>query len=360
MKVTVISSKGHWKNGWISHYEDLKVMMAALERNRIIVRHVEVDCLEELHNILSTISSEELILPNAYYVDVNRGSEEKVWLVDIIETYNLPVIGSNKTTLQNVLQKGVCQSILKANNIPVPEFAVVKTTELDQVADILNQSKVSYPAVVKLTAESGSKGMTDDSLVHNQKDAIYQIQQMITTYQGDVIIEDFLPSEDITAGYYANSQGEPQLLTTYYKVDSKPGMTSIMGHKERFMKWGGEKHMPEVKEAYILDQVKTIMPKICKVLNIRDITRIDGRLDNNGQLRIFDVNGFPALVFPESVQVKQAMVCFPHFDKMKVYEALLNTIVMAAAERYNIKIPESVQALNLFQLANETKLSVAT
>ncbi len=352
MKVKIINSKGHWKNGWISHYEDLEVMMAALERNGIEVSHVEVDSLAMLNKILSQSNPQELILPNAYYVDVEKGSKEKAWLVDIIESYGLPVIGSDKTTLQNVLRKDVCQKILKSHGIPIPEFAVVKTTQLKEIADILRNSALSYPAVVKLTAESGSKGMTDDSLVDNEKEATQQIHQMITTFRSDVIIEDFLPSTDITVGYYAAPQGQTQLLTTYYAVEGKPGETSIMGQKERFMSWGDLKQMTIVRDEHILSQVRNIVPEICKVLNIRGVTRVDGRLDSKGQLRIFDVNGFPALVFPESVQLKQASVCFSHLDEMEVYEALLNTIVMNAAQRYNIKIPKRLQEFNLFQLSN--------
>ena len=85
---------------------------------------------------------------------------------------------------------------------------------------------------------------------------------------------------------------------------------------------------------------------------ISDDTLSPSHVEKRSRIRIF-----PALVFPESVQVKQAIVCFPHHDKMKVYEALLNTIVMTAAQRYNMSIPESVQTDNLFQLNNKEQLS---
>ncbi len=350
MKITIINSKGCWKNGWISSEKDLQVFIAALERNDLEVEAFEVAELAELEQLLSKLDTESLVWPNAYYVNRTKDGDDKIWLAEVLESHQLAVIGSGKMTLQNVLQKDICQKRLQEAGLPVPTFAVIRKDELDNTGQILDDSQLTYPAVVKLTAESGSMGMTKDSLVQNQEDAILQIRQMIQRFEQDVIIEDFLPSDDITMAYFQNPAGAPKMLCTYYKIDDKPGNQHIMGQKERFMEWGGPKQMPVVEEAAILEQIAELVPKICETLQIRDLTRVDGRLDHNGKLRVFDVNGFPALAFPESVQVKQAIQCFPTYDPMAVYEALLNTIVWNAAQRYQLEVPERVVEHNLFRL----------
>jgi len=273
-------------------------------------------------------------------------------MADVIEAYKLPFVGSDSTTLKNVLEKDICQALLKANGIPIPEFAVVSQLQAGNEKAILESSELNYPAVVKLTAESGSMGMDNSSLVQNQNEATTQIRTMIQRYQGDVIIEEFLPSDDITIGCFQGRNGESKLLATWYLVSSKPGVTSIMGHKERFMKWGGDKKMTPVKEASILKQVEKLIPKVCKILKIRDVTRIDGRLDKNGQLKIFDVNGFPALCFPEGVGVQQGLTYFSDSEDYHVFDALINTIVLSAANRYNLEVPDAVNFNNFFTLKN--------
>lgn len=350
MKITIINSRGHWKNGWVSSQADLQSLVGSLERNDLTVEVIDVNSLSSLEKIFNNKDTDSLILPNAYYVDLQEGSKETAWMVDVIKSHNRPFIGSDSKTLQNVLQKDICQTILRENDIPIPKFAVVYQFEAGNEKAILDSSELTYPAIVKLTAESGSMGMDDDSLVQNQNEAITQIRTMMKRHQGDVIIEEFLPSDDITIGYFQGRNGESKLLATWYLVSSKLGFTSIMGHKERFMKWGGDKKMTLVKEASILKQVEKLIPKVCKILKIRDVTRIDGRLDKNGQLKIFDVNGFPALCFPESAGVQQGLTCFPDYENYYVFDALINTIVLSAANRYNMVVPDAIKFNNFFTL----------
>ena len=199
--------------------------------------------------------------------------------------------------------------------------------------------------------------MSEQSLVQNQAEAIIQIRTMMERYESDVIIEAFLPGDDITMGYVQGPDDECTLLTTWYLVLDKPGATSILGQNERFMSWGEGKKMVEVEEEGILTQVEALIPKVCKILNIRDITRIDGRLDGKGQLKIFDVNGFPALSFPKSVGVKQALTYVPDYVPIFVFDALVNTILLSAANRYHKTAPECILSNNLFVLRNAQKVN---
>lgn len=356
MKIIIIDSKNHWKNGWVSSNTDLQSLIKSFERNDFLVETFEVNSLHSLKRVLDNIDKNSLILPNAYYVDKEEDSNETVWMVDIIEAYGLPFIGSNSKTLQNVLQKDICQSILKSHNIPVPKFITVSQSNVQNTENILDSSNLTYPLIIKLTAESGSMGMDEKSLVQNKREAIAQIKTMIQKYQGNVIVEEFLPSNDLTIGYLQNKDGDPKLLTTWYLVEGKPGTTSIMGHKERFMPWSDIKTMPVVEDENILNQVRDLIPKVCEILNIKDVTRIDGRLDKNGKLKIFDVNGFPALCFPESVGVQQVISCFPDYGKEHIFDILINTIILSAANRYDITVPKSVQMNNFFMMENYVEL----
>ncbi|MFN0201287.1 MAG: hypothetical protein ACKVTZ_07190 [Bacteroidia bacterium] len=351
MNITIINSKGHWKNGWVGSQTDLQTLVKSLERNDFRVEIFEVDSLDSLEKILELQDAHSLILPNAYYVNRYEGSEETVWMADVIEAYNLPYIGSGSKTLQDVLQKDICQSILKENNLPIPQFAMIRQSQAGNEKAILEASELTYPAVVKLNSESGSMGMEEKSLVENQDAAIAQIREMMQRYQSDVIVEEFLPSDDITIAYLQGKNGEYKLLTTWYLVSNKPGLTSIMGQKERFMPWGGVKRMAPVKDEHILKQVEKLVPKVCEALKIRDITRVDGRLDKNGQLKFFDVNGFPALCFPESAGVQQAIVCFPDYEDSYIFDTLINTIVLSAANRYHLTVPNAVHLNNFFTLS---------
>ena len=63
------------------------------------------------------------------------------------------------------------------------------------------------------------------------------------------------------------------------------------------------------------------------------MTRVDGRVDDEGRLRIFDVNGMPALVFPEGVIVAQALACSPEEHADTVFDRLVGSILASAEGR---------------------------
>ena len=44
------------------------------------------------------------------------------------------------------------------------------------------------------------------------------------------------------------------------------------------------------------------------------VIRIDARLDAQGQLKIFDINGMPGLNYPISALIKQCFSHFPNYE----------------------------------------------
>jgi D-alanine-D-alanine ligase-like ATP-grasp enzyme len=354
MKIKIISSKGHWRNGWLTTPQELQRAVDILTQAGVEVTSVEVSNVTQLEYELDNVDSQTMIWSNAYYV--NNGTEKAVWLNDYVQARNLPLVGSSAQTLRNVMQKNDCQQILGKANLPIPAHAVLTRANLDEISTILEQSEVEFPMVLKPTAEAGSVGVT---LVKTMEEAVAKTQQILAEFPlSQVIAENFLPSEDITCGFLRLGD-QVMLLATKYLVKSVPSKDNIMSRKERLQEWDEhDKVQPHVTEPEILTQLQRYIPQIIEVLKVEDISRIDGRLDATGQLRFFDVNGLPALDFPESAMNNQCFNCFPDYSKEEVSKALIHTIVYNALLRYGMDVPQAFKDLNMFTMESNRVMKV--
>lgn len=346
MKILFLNSRGHWRNGWLTSPEELQIAVNVLRKAGMAVETAEVENIPQLEKVLDEVSDDTLLWPNAYYVDA--GADKVAWLNDYIEARQLPYLGSNAKTLRTVLEKDACQALLRANGLPIPEFAVITRENIGDIYTLISRSIHSFPVVLKPTAESGSVGVYMARNFWKAKEYAAQILEEFP--HSNVIIEEFLPSDDITCGFIQLG-GEVLLLPTAYIVKSVAGKTNILSRKERLRPWDGhDKIMPYVEDAAIHDQLKDSIPAIAAALGVRGITRVDGRLDKGGTLRFFDVNGLPALCFPEGLMVKQCFTCFPGYTPMEAFEGLIHTIVCHVLLTYGLEAPEAMQRHNLFTM----------
>jgi D-alanine-D-alanine ligase-like ATP-grasp enzyme len=349
MKILIISSRGHWTHGWFSSSSDLEIGIKVLQKTGLEVNAVEVEHLTDLEKILDEVSSDTLLWANAYFVDEEAG--KVAWLNEHIERRNLPFVGSDSRTLQNVLKKDLCQGILKAHELPIPFFTVITRQNITEIETLMTQHpNYSYPLVLKPTSESGSIGVC---VVEDLEELKEQANQILKDFPySDLIIEDFLPSDDVTCGYL-EVQDDFLLLPTYYIVRSVPAQNHILSRKERLRKWDSDKVQLCISDENILKQLQKNVVPIVTALDIRGVTRVDGRLDEAGILRFFDVNGLPGLCFPRSVLVRQCIHCFPNYSEIAVFEGLIYTILLNAMLQYKMEIPEIVQKHNLFTMDSD-------
>lgn len=344
MKIKIISSKDHWRNGWLTTPDELQQAISILQKAGIEVSATEVESIPQLEQVLDQTADNTMIWGNAYYV--NNGEGKIAWLNDYVQKRNLPLLGSGAQTLRNLLQKDVCQAILKEAELPIPKYMVITAEQASASKQLIGDSGIGFPMVLKPTAESGSVGIT---MANNLEEATRKAKQILADFpHSHVIAETFLPSDDITCGFLRLGD-KVMLLPTSYIVKSVAGKRHILSRKERLQDWSeDDKIQPYITDKNIINQLQQHIPTIIEALNVQDISRIDGRLDTEGVLRFFDVNGLPALSFPDSVMIKQCFTCFPDYSPAEVFEALVYTIVYNALLRYNMEIPPLCKEHNLF------------
>ena len=346
MSFSIINSRGFWQNGWLPNVSTLDHFVSTLKRQGVDVQTFEVENASELDELLSGLESGKLLLPNAYHVNPNpQGDEEElIWMSDVIAQHSLGSIGPRADCLKRLLQKHVCQSILQDNGVLVPEFCYIPPEEIENADAILKSAGITYPAIVKLTGESSGVGISKDSVVNDSTEAVDQILNLHQSYHQGIIVETYLPGPEFTAARF-EANGEALYLIAEYQVED----VSVFGYEERSIPWGKRKRMVKVQDPDLLREIEGILDQVWKALDIKDVFRLDGRLDQDGRFRVFDVNGFPALTHRKSATPILCETIYSDYSADEVYEMLANTIVFCAAQREGIQIPNALSEKNFFK-----------
>jgi len=348
MKILIINSHGHWMNGWMTFPESLEVVVNVLQKLSCQVTTIEVQSIKELKQILNTTNAGTLVWANAYLVNGENGKRHG--LPDLIQKHNLPMLGSNLNTLLKLLDKGICQKMLYEANIPVPDFLILEQDDATKFRKLIENALPPFPLVIKPTKESRSQGVTK---VNNEQEAISTIERLFKSFpKSNIIIEEFLPTDDVTCGFLRLGN-QIMILPSFNVVKGMDCSTEVFGEPHYNLPPSYEKQAI-IHDQNILNQLQEHLPNIVDLFGIIGVTRIDARLDKDGILKFFDINGMPGLNYPISALVKQCYSHFPTYDEDYLFECLISTIVLENFRLNNMTIPPAMKENHLFNLNSKT------
>lgn len=332
MKVSLLSATGYSRLGWVSEPRTQAELADSLARAGVEVEVTEAGTAEDVERALARAGRDTLVWPNAYQVYTRAGSADTRWLVELLEEHEARYIGPSASALRTVLDKHACQSRLSAFEVPVPRFTTIAERGVKAVRAALMAADLSFPAVVKPTSMWDSIGVAQ---VFDVEELAAHVDRVLALYGPTALVEEYLPSKDLTIGLFFRG-GEPVVIPGWYEMTDRDG---ILEHAVRNMPWGGPKQLRRVEDPAIVEQAQAIVPRAAAALGIRDFTRVDGRLDARGRLRIFDVNGMPSLDYPHTVTLRLVTTVWGGMATRVAMDRLVATIVASAAARHGIEVP---------------------
>jgi D-alanine-D-alanine ligase len=262
-----------------------------------------------------------------------RGESRESHIPAILEMLGKPYTGSGPLTLAIALDKALTHQFLSINGVASPNFQVFSTPSQKR------QRKLEFPLVVKPLAEGSSKGIRSNSLVKDEQSLKEQLSWVIDIYKQPAIVEEFLPGREFTVGLIGND--DPIVLPIVEILLEKlpSGASPIYSYEAKWIWDVPEKPLDIFRcPADISDELEKEIRKTAvrtfKVLNCRDLCRMDMRLDEAGRPRILEVNPLPGLI-PDP----DAHSCLPEAARAAgfTYEQLICTVLWQALKRYNLQ-----------------------
>ncbi|MDO8515031.1 MAG: ATP-grasp domain-containing protein [bacterium] len=234
----------------------------------------------------------DLFFNNAFGIGSVPKSE--VDLANILEDTKIPFTGSPARAIALTTDKVLTKNILMAKNLPTPKFQVFTNGEIPD-------KKLRFPLIVKPIAEDCSLGISDSSVVSDEKDLMIQVHKLRETYSEAVMVEEFIEGRELNITVLGNGIHAVALPVSEIIFGKKyPGKYKIVDFNA---KW--EEATDNYKETNgvcpaeltpeVLENINKISNEAYQLTGCRDFARVDIRLSKDNTPYILEVNANPGI-----------------------------------------------------------------
>lgn len=270
----------------------------------------------------------ELVLNTA---EGSRGRAREGLCPAIFERLGIPYIGSDAYTCTLTLDKQLCKDIVSARGVSVAPSALVT-----HVAE-LRTLDVPLPAIVKPNYEGSSKGISSASIAETDTELRAIVGEVLSSYPDGVIVESYIAGTDVVVpfieGISAATGGVLEPASYSYRCVTAGRHRIYDGAMKRDGFDGlhiecPARVAPETRREIIVQAATAY-----RALGVRDLGRIDFRVDHTGRPFFLEVNALPSLEDGASIFLCGAQVGVQGID------AVLDAVIASATRRWGMVAP---------------------
>ncbi len=215
----------------------------------------------------------------------SRGEMVVPCLLDLL---GIPYTGSPALALGLALHKDKAKELLRARNIPTPEFRLVECAEDLVTVDL------PFPLIVKPAREDASVGVTFDSVVNDRQALGRAVLEVLRTFQQPALVERFIAGREIYVPVLGNSPRRALPLSEIHFGQAFQDRPKIVSYAA---KW-----LPESPECLdspagpcslppkLEEKVVAVAGRAFAALGCRDYGRVDLRVTPAGEPFVIDIN----------------------------------------------------------------------
>jgi len=251
----------------------------------------------------------------------------EVYVPIILDELKIPYTGSSPVGISLALNKVAMKRTLETIGLPVPKLYQVVSSLKDSIQPI-NE----FPVIVKPIFEGASIGISSKSICFNFEQVQKVASKVLERLKKPIMIEQFIDGTEVTVGVLGNfpPQVFPPMEIDFSPLNKKETKASGGIQTFKFKTDYSEKasyYLPARFPPEVLSRITDTVAKAFTVLNLRDITRFDVRVDHSGTPYVLEANAIVGLEPNHSD--------FPRIYKFlnKTYDDLINDILEAALER---------------------------
>jgi len=262
-----------------------------------------------------------------------NGISREAQIPAMLDMLQIPYTGSDPLTLATCLDKARTKEVLSHYKIPTAKFLLVET-----ISDLKNFD-LRFPVIVKPVAEGSGKGIFNSSLLYSLDKLKENLTNNLQSYNQPFLVEEFLPGREFTVAIIGNGEDAEVLPIVEINLSELPKeLAPIYSYEAKWIVDTRDNPLnifscPAHIDASLEEKIKAISLNTYKVLRCRDWSRIDIRLDANGEPNIIEINPLPGIL-PDPKDNS----CFPKAARSSglSYEEMINKVLFTAAKRYSL------------------------
>jgi D-alanine-D-alanine ligase len=214
----------------------------------------------------------------------------------VYELLGISYTGSGPWTLGTCLNKARTKEIMLFNGIPTAKFLLVDD------AATLNEKTfgLSFPIIVKPSAEDASVGIDNNSIVRSFPDLVERTAFIIKKFQEAALVEEYIEGRELNVAVIGN---DPPTVLPISEIDFSglpDNYPKIVTYDAKWM--DGTKEFegttgicPAPLPADVEAEVKDVALRAYKLMGCRDYARVDIRLSKQLKPYVLEVNPNPDL-----------------------------------------------------------------
>ena len=279
-----------------------------------------------------TVSRLEAYTPDLIFntAEGKRGQFREAFYPALFQELGFPYTGSDAYALAVTLDKQVTKLILKEHGILTPAWQFLQTL------DDLRPEQLEFPVIVKPNFEGSSKGITQESIAEGPGELGSKAASALAKYPAGVLVERFVAGKDLTLPFLENLENDfgGVLAPVEYVLD--PALRANRKYEiyDYDLKASHESAVsvraPAAIATCVAEEIRREAQKIFKIVDCRDLGRIDFRLGDDGKAYFLEVNALPSLEPGAGIYAAAALEGL-HFD------AVIDSVLTSAARRYGIR-----------------------
>lgn len=230
--------------------------------------------ISKIENIISFLKNIDVVFP---IIHGNSGEDGK--LQGLFDLFDIKYVGCDTITNAICLDKEYTKIITSSYGIPTAPYKMIHNKRDNYNLDL----DFNYPVIVKPVSNGSSIGIN----IANNKEELDKYINYAFDYSDKVIVEKFIEARElecavlVTEDIYASSIGEITYDSEFYDYDAKYIKDSKL-------------IIPSNIDKNISDKIKEYAKKICKILNIKGLSRIDFLYEEKtNNLYLIEVNTLP-------------------------------------------------------------------
>lgn len=265
--------------------------------------------------------------------ECSNGISREAQIPAMLDMLQIPYTGSDPLTLATCLDKARTKEVLSYHNVPTAKFLLVES-----ISD-LKDFDLRFPVIVKPVAEGSGKGIFNSSLLNSLDKLKENLINNLQSYNQPFLVEEFLPGREFTVAIIGNGEDAEVLPIVEINLSELPKeLAPIYSYEAKWIVDTRDNPLnifscPAHIDSSLQEKITNIALKTYKVLRCRDWSRIDIRLDANGEPNIIEINPLPGIL-PDPKDNS----CFPKAARTGglSYEEMINKVLFTAARRYSL------------------------
>lgn len=242
----------------------------------------------------------------------------------LIELLKIPYTGASSAALFLCNDKGLCRKILRFHRVRGPRFHTFYRGH-----KIWLPKTIKLPCVVKPLAEEASRGISNASIVDDEKSFIERVKMIHDSMKMDAIAEEYVEGRELYVGIIGDQRLRvlpPREMTFGQMAEDEPRIATYKAKwDDTYRKrWGIKNDFADKLDDKLQERIDDVCKRAYRALNIRSYARFDLRVTPAGQVYVIEPNVNPCIARDDEIAqaAEKVGIRYPALIRMIVRQAL--------------------------------------